>query len=84
MNSQVLTITEELPLITMAYAASSVTLSDRERYPFFLRTSPPDNVQAYFIVELLKTMGSMAGSKVDAVSIMYTDGLYGRTGYEVY
>ena len=80
---QVMTITNEIPLITMAYAASSVSLSDRQRYPFFLRTNPPDDLQAHFMVKLLEEISSKDGNDVNAVSVIYTDGLYGRTGYEV-
>ena len=83
---QVMTITNEIPLITMAYSASSVSLSDRQRYPFFLRTNPPDDLQAHFMVKLLEEISSKDGNDgndVNAVSVIYTDSLYGRTGYEV-
>lgn len=79
---QIQTILRELPILQMAYGASSVTLSDRGLYPYFMRTNPPDDIQAHFMVELLKIIADK-GSTVDAVSIIYTDGLYGRTGYEV-
>ena len=60
-----------------------MSLSDRQRYPFFLRTTPPDNLQAHFMVKLLEEISSKDGNDVNAVSVIYTDGLYGRTGYEV-
>jgi len=64
----------------MAYGASSITLNDRKNYPYFLRTNPADNLQGHFMVALLK---SFKTSKINAVNIIYTDGLYGRTGAEV-
>ena len=80
---QIQTVLREKPLIQMAYGASSVTLNDRVRYPYFLRTNPADDLQAHFMVELIKKIGAEPGNEVNAVNIIYSEGLYGRTGAEV-
>ena len=67
----------------MAYGASSVTLNDRVRYPYFLRTNPADDLQAHFMVQLIRKIGSEPGNDVRAVNILFSSGLYGRTGAEV-
>lgn len=73
---------EERSIIQIAYGASTGALNDRERYPYFLRTNPPDDLQAHFMVELLKRINETRSS-VNAVNIVYTDGLYGRYAAEV-
>jgi len=64
----------------MSYAASSVMLNDREKHPFFLRTSPSDDLQCHFMVELIR---SFSGSKINAVNLLYSSSLYGVTAAEV-
>ena len=77
------TILRQAPQIQISYSASSITLNDREAYPYFLRTNPPDDLQAHFMVQLIRKIGSEPGNDVRAVNILFSSGLYGRTGAEV-
>ncbi|XP_067935686.1 uncharacterized protein [Watersipora subatra] len=81
-TQKIQTILRDIPIIHMSYGASSVTLSDRTQFPYFLRTNPPDNIQTHYMVALLKRLRDDSKEPVNAVNIIYTDGLYGRTGAE--
>lgn len=61
-----------LPMIS--YAATSPILSDKNLYPNFFRTVPPDTLQARLIGELFVKF------QWTYVSIITTDSSYGRTG----
>jgi hypothetical protein len=60
----------------VSYLATSARLSDTLEFPYFFRTVPSDYYQANAIIELLNYFGW------NYVSIVYSDSVYGETGYE--
>ena len=62
----------EIPQIS--YDSTSITLSNKDIYSYFLRTVPPDDFQAQLIADLCKKFGW------NYVSTIYTDGTYGVKG----
>ncbi|XP_038058587.1 metabotropic glutamate receptor 4-like [Patiria miniata] len=62
----------DTPMIT--FGATSDELSDKDRFPYFLRTVPPDRLQAEAIVDLISHMGW------EYVSIIYRADTYGIRG----
>uniref|UniRef100_A0A3B3U8C9 G-protein coupled receptor family C group 6 member A n=1 Tax=Poecilia latipinna TaxID=48699 RepID=A0A3B3U8C9_9TELE len=65
---------EQIPQIS--YGATSGLLSDKTRFPSFLRTVPQDDHQAFAIVEILKK------NNWTWVGVVATDGEYGRYAVE--
>uniref|UniRef100_A0A2I4BHX1 G-protein coupled receptor family C group 6 member A n=1 Tax=Austrofundulus limnaeus TaxID=52670 RepID=A0A2I4BHX1_AUSLI len=65
---------ESIPEIS--YSSTSGLLSDKTRFPSFLRTVPEDDHQARAIIEILKD------HKWDWVGVLATDGEYGRYAVE--
>ena len=66
----------ELPQIS--YASTSDLLSDRRRYPYFLRLVPPDRFQIEAVVALIRFYGW------SYVAFLHDDGDYGYGGYELF
>ena len=62
-----------LKVTTISRSATSVELSDKLAHDYFLRTVPPDNVQAKVVGEILRKFGW------DYVSVVYADNSYGRS-----
>ena len=58
----------------ISYSSTSTALSNKVFYPSFLRTIPPDNFQAYFIVDILRYFNWTY------VNIIASDDDYGRMG----
>ena len=58
----------------VSYSATATILNDREKYPNFMRTIPPDDAQAYFILNILQYF------KWSYVSFIARDDSYGRYG----
>ena len=58
----------------ISYASTSATLSDKDRYRYFLRTVPPDNIQAQAIISILDALN------VSYFSLLYSEGSYGVSG----
>ena len=58
----------------ISYASTSAILSDKSRFPYFLRTLPPDNVQAQAISSLLDALN------ISYFSLIYSAGSYGYQG----
>ncbi|XP_078000603.1 metabotropic glutamate receptor-like [Glandiceps talaboti] len=58
----------------ISYYATSDELSDKKRFPFFLRTVPPDKMQAQAIADLILHFGWTY------ISIIHSDESYGRNG----
>ena len=79
---QVQTIVSEIPMIQIAYGASSTTLSDRETFPFLLRPNPSDAKQMEYVAQLIQQLRNK-GNEINAVNIIYSNSLYGKDGYEV-
>ncbi|XP_066931239.1 extracellular calcium-sensing receptor-like [Clytia hemisphaerica] len=63
---------EIYPIIS--YSATSVRFKNRDQYPGFLRTIPPDNFQARLIVDIVEKY------KWSYISIVAEDNEYGRMG----
>ena len=79
---QVQTIVSEIPMIQIAYGASSTTLSDRDSFPFLLRPNPSDAKQMEYVAQLIRQLRNR-GNEINAVNIIYSNSLYGKDGYEV-
>ena len=60
----------------VSYASSSALLNDRERYEYFQRTIPPDDLQASAMVDILLRFGW------NYVSIVYSEDTYGQPGVD--
>ncbi|KAG7469956.1 hypothetical protein MATL_G00134210 [Megalops atlanticus] len=60
----------------ISYASSAVILSDKNRFPAFMRTVPNDNYQTRAMVKLLKD------NDWNWVGMVSTDGDYGRSALE--
>ena len=78
---QVQTIVREIPIMPIAYGASSQTLSDRKAYPFFLRPNPSDTKKTEYMAQLLEQLRER-GNEINAVNIIYSDSLYGRDSHK--
>ncbi|KAL4235379.1 hypothetical protein ACF0H5_007015 [Mactra antiquata] len=65
----------QLPQIS--HTATSDILSDKSRFPYFFRMVPPDRYQAKAIASLLRHF------KWDHISVVYSEGNYGRSGVKV-
>ncbi|KAL4223423.1 hypothetical protein ACF0H5_016893 [Mactra antiquata] len=65
-----------LKVTSFSMSATSVDLNDKLEHPYFLRTVPPDNVQALVVSQILKAFGW------DYVSVVYADNTYGRSAME--
>lgn len=63
-----------LQFAQISYASTSPLLSDRDKYPFFLRVVTPDNYQAKAMVTILKNL------KATYVQLVYSKGAYGEGG----
>ncbi|KAF4103038.1 hypothetical protein G5714_015921 [Onychostoma macrolepis] len=72
-------IARELNLLLIpqiSYASTATILSDKSRFPAFMRTVPNDEYQTHAMVQLLKE------NKWTWVGIIITDGDYGRSAME--
>lgn len=69
--SQILTY---LKYVQISFSATSADLSDRSKYPYFLRVSTPDIVQVKVMIELVKKM------KSNSIQMIYSEGKYGEDG----
>jgi ABC-type branched-subunit amino acid transport system substrate-binding protein len=66
-----------LKVPVISYWATSDELSDKSEYKYFSRTIPSDMLQVKAIVDFLDYLNWTY------VSIVYTDELYGRSGFEL-
>ncbi|KAK3083711.1 hypothetical protein FSP39_001860 [Pinctada imbricata] len=72
------TILSPLKITTLSQSATSVELSDKNYHSYFLRTVPPDNIQAVVMAEVVQRFGW------DYVSIVYTNDAYGRAAKDTF
>nr|CAD7443783.1 unnamed protein product [Timema bartmani] len=63
-----------VPLVS--YMATSTSLSNKERFPYFFRTVPSDINQAHAMLEILRRFNWTY------VSVVYSDNEYGNHGFE--
>ena len=66
----------EIKMPQISYSSTSTVLSNKKYYPSFLRTIPPDEYQAMFIIDIFKRF------KWTYVSFIASDDAYGRLGVE--
>lgn len=62
----------------LSNSATSTVLSDKDSYPYFARTVPPDNMQIDVIVRLLKE------KNWDSASVIYSADTYGKNLYDYF
>lgn len=60
----------------MSYSASSPIFSNKQEYPYFLRTVGPDTYQARVMVDIAKTY------QWNYVALIYSDDQYGSPGQQ--
>ena len=60
----------------ISYSSTSIDLSNKHKYPSFIRTIPPDNFQAEFIIDILENY------KWTYINVFASDDSYGRIGVE--
>lgn len=65
-----------LKITSISMSATSVELNDKLEHAYFLRTVPPDNVQALVVAEILKAFGW------DYVTVVYAENSYGRSAVQ--
>lgn len=62
----------------LSNSATSTMLSNTEKYPYFARTVPPDNIQVEVILRILNQRNW------DSVSVIYSADSYGRALYDYF
>jgi len=60
-----------LQITSLSMSATSVELNDKLEHPYFLRTVPPDNIQALLVAQIMKKFGW------DYVTVVYAENTYG-------
>ncbi|XP_021930539.1 metabotropic glutamate receptor 3-like isoform X2 [Zootermopsis nevadensis] len=73
---QVATMLRLFRIPQISYMATSPSLSDRDRFPYFFRTVPSDVNQAHAMLEILRKFNWTY------VSVVYSDNEYGNHGFE--
>ncbi|WAR17263.1 GRM3-like protein [Mya arenaria] len=67
-------VLSRLKYVQISYASTSPALSDRSKYPYFMRTVTPDDAQAKAMIDLLNDLGA------DYIQVIYSAGAYGEGG----
>ncbi|XP_052765537.1 uncharacterized protein LOC128206874 [Mya arenaria] len=67
-------VLSRLKYVQISYASTSPALSDRSKYPYFMRTVTPDDAQAKAMVALLHDLGA------DYIQVIFSAGAYGEGG----
>ncbi|GFO03395.1 metabotropic glutamate receptor 3 [Plakobranchus ocellatus] len=62
----------------ISYASTSASLSDKQRYDYFIRTVPPDTLQAKALVDIVQEFNWTY------VSIVHSEGEYGESGIDFF
>ena len=63
-----------LQFVQISFASTSPLLSDRSKYPYFMRVVTPDDAQAKAMIGIIQKLES------DYVQIVYSTGAYGEAG----
>ncbi|XP_077977726.1 metabotropic glutamate receptor 2-like [Glandiceps talaboti] len=63
-------------IFQISYYATSDDLSNKERFPYFLRLSPPDKLQVQTMIDLMKYFNW------SFVSLVHSDDNYGKNGHK--
>ncbi|XP_041357612.1 uncharacterized protein LOC121374573 [Gigantopelta aegis] len=72
--AQILTHTKN---VQISFSSTNPSLSNRELYPFFMRTCTPDQKQALAIIDIIKKL------KSEYIQIVHSNEAYGRGGKEI-
>lgn len=72
---QMASVLRVIQMPQISYLSTSASLSNREKYPFFLRTVPSDSTQAEAILQILSKFGWTYAS------VVYSRGEYGEGGF---
>lgn len=75
-SKQVANLLRLFKIPQISYASTSATLSDKNRYDYFVRTVPPDNFQAQAMVDIVLKFNWTY------VSTVASEGEYGESGIE--
>ncbi|XP_052234528.1 uncharacterized protein LOC127847040 isoform X3 [Dreissena polymorpha] len=67
-------VLSKLRFVQISYSSTSPALSDRVKYPYFLRTVTPDDFQALAMIQVIKTL------KADYIQMVYSSDAYGEGG----
>ena len=62
----------------VSYSASSPILNNRDRYGYFYRTIPPDDLQAQAMIDLMIEFGW------NFVSVIHSNNAYGESGIDIF
>ncbi|XP_005107649.2 metabotropic glutamate receptor 3 [Aplysia californica] len=62
----------------ISYASTSASLSDKTRYDYFVRTVPPDTLQAKALADIVQEFNWTY------VSVVHSEGEYGESGIEFF
>ncbi|XP_053375882.1 uncharacterized protein LOC123533311 isoform X2 [Mercenaria mercenaria] len=65
-----------LKITSLSMSATSVELNDKLEHAYFLRTVPPDNVQALVVARILKAFDW------DYITVVYSENSYGRSAVQ--
>lgn len=76
-SKSVAEITSRLKYPQISYASTAAALSDRSKYPYFLRVPSSDRKQAQSILEIVRYF------KADVIQIVYSDTAYGIGGRDL-
>ncbi|XP_053382549.1 uncharacterized protein LOC123540489 [Mercenaria mercenaria] len=63
-----------LKFVQISFASTSRLLSDRSKYPYFMRVVTPDDAQAKAMIRIIQELNA------DFVQIVYSTGAYGEAG----
>ena len=63
-----------LQYVQISYASTSPALSDRSKFPYFMRVVTPDDAQAKALVEVVKKLNA------NYIQILHSSGDYGEAG----
>ncbi|KAL4228424.1 hypothetical protein ACF0H5_011471 [Mactra antiquata] len=64
----------KLKFVQISYSATNPLLSNKDTYPYFMRITTPDNVQAKALIAVVKQL------KGKYIQVVYSEGAYGEGG----
>ena len=77
-SAKVASILQVFEIPQISYGSTSVSLSEKDIYSYFLRTVPPDSFQAKALVDICLKFGWTY------VLTVYSEGIYGTRGIEAF
>lgn len=82
-TQQMQVLLRTFPFVQVGYGASSAELSDRTDFQYFLRTNPPDDLQASHMVSIIHALVEKGTHDINALYLLYSTGAYGTGAAEV-